>query len=278
VISVPSWWKRLDLEIHACWIDPQAARANVEALFVTPPNICETVHGQDSKDRQENSTEDGQPAETQNEDTAEDVQAAEKKKEDTAENAQAADEKENAGRHVKAAENRQDATAPWHFKRPVRVQLPRSIEEVTARFNFDLVKTPYFDYAWKRENENASNALMAGRPAHIALAGQRLWRGTVVTIDGQPADRITVLPDMKGVIAEFRCVRPTPSISSDKPDQSGKPDQAPATSSPAKLRVWTAEGRTNPVEVNVWPFAPENDNETPCYLEPARAAAMDGDE
>ena len=219
VVSVPSWWKRLDLEIHACWIGPQAAREHSETLFGTPSNICATVHG--------------------------------KKPSRTGPSAAAADTAQPAA----------DPGGAGYFMRPVRVQLPRSVDEVTARFNFDLVKTPYFDPAWKRDHDGASNALTAGRPAHIALAGERLWRGTVVTIDGQPADRITVLPDMKGVIAEFRCVRPAPGASPDGSDRSR-----------AKLTVWTAEGRTKPMDVNIQPFdAVKDTDEKPCYMQTSRA-------
>lgn len=215
VLSVPSWWKRLDLEIHACWIGPQAAREHSETLFGTPSNICETVHGKNPR---------------------------------------------RTGPWAAGADTAQPAADPGgagYFMRPVRVQLPRSVDEVTARFNFDLVKTPYFDPAWKRDHDGASNALTAGRPAHIALAGERLWRGTVVTIDGQPADRITVLPDMKGVIAEFRCVRPAPGASQDGSDRSR-----------AKLTVWTAEGRTKPMDINIRPFdAVKDTDQKPCYMQ-----------
>jgi len=83
----------------------------------------------------------------------------------------------------------------------------------------------------------------------------------VVTIDGQPADRITVLPDMKGVIAEFRCVRPAPGASPDGSDRSR-----------AKLTVWTAEGRTKPMDVNIQPFdAVKDTDEKPCYMQTSRA-------
>ncbi|KGJ05450.1 hypothetical protein IT41_06710 [Paracoccus halophilus] len=206
VISVPSWWKRLDLDIQACWLGSQAARDHGDILFDNPSRICETVYGKNGPDSETSSG--------------------------------------GAG----------------HFKREVRIQLPRSIDEVTARFNFDLVKAPYFDPTWKRANQDVSNSVMAGRPAHIALAGERLWRGTVVTIDGQPADRIIVLPDMKGVIAEFKCVRPPPGS---------------VVSPRATLTVWTAEGRTAPMTIGIDAFEPES-GEKPCYWGETRAAGDGG--
>lgn len=79
----------------------------------------------------------------------------------------------------------------------------------------------------------------------------------MVTIDGQPADRITVLPDMKGVIAEFRCVRPAPGASQDGSDRLR-----------ARLTVWTAEGRTKPMDINIRPFdAVKDTDEKPCYMQ-----------
>jgi hypothetical protein len=38
--------------------------------------------------------------------------------------------------------------------------------------------------------------------------GGRLWRSTEVTLGSQVADRISVLPNMKGIVASFDCVQP----------------------------------------------------------------------
>lgn len=57
----------------------------------------------------------------------------------------------------------------------------------------------------------------------ILIPGLRLWRGAVVTVGSEQADKITVLPNMRGIVAEFSRL---PPFASDK----------------AKLRVWTSEG------------------------------------
>jgi hypothetical protein len=57
------------------------------------------------------------------------------------------------------------------------------------------------------------------------LLGRNLWRSSVVTLGNQTADRITVLPNMNGIIAHIDSVR--------KPPQTSQP----------VLDVWTSEGR-----------------------------------
>jgi hypothetical protein len=49
--------------------------------------------------------------------------------------------------------------------------------------------------------------VIVGEDARILIPGFRLWRSTSVTLGAQPADRIRVLPNMEGIIAEFLPVR-----------------------------------------------------------------------
>ncbi|MGF7213564.1 hypothetical protein GGE65_008210 [Skermanella aerolata] len=205
VISVPSWWKRLDLEIKSCWITPERARNLGSALFDRPAEIC---------DHQETAAA-------------------------THKNIDSAGQQEARSESIIA------------FHRSFRVQLPRRIEEVTARFNFDFIKAPYFDAEWARQVKVIEPRLMVGRPGHLVLAGERLWRGTVVTVMGQPADRITVLPDMKGVIAEFDCVMPS-GTDADMQRQ-------------ALVTVWTSEGRTPAIPVRLLPFDRSYADDPPCF-------------
>lgn len=64
---------------------------------------------------------------------------------------------------------------------------------------------------------------MALAPRSNTRKHARLGRSTVVTLGGQQADAISVLPNMKGVIATFNRVEP--SISGAEP-----------------LHLWTSEG------------------------------------
>ena len=61
----------------------------------------------------------------------------------------------------------------------------------------------------------------------IIIPGFRLWRSTVVTLGGETAKRIMVLPNMRGVVAKFENLFAT---------------SVPRTETMAKLRVWTSEG------------------------------------
>lgn len=78
-------------------------------------------------------------------------------------------------------------------------------------------------------------------PASILIPGERLWRSTSVTLGGQIADRITVLPDMRGIVASFEQVDTPPGAAAGEPAR-------------GTLSVWTSEGRDDvlaPVEILV---------------------------
>jgi hypothetical protein len=65
--------------------------------------------------------------------------------------------------------------------------------------------------------------LRACEPGSVIIRGTQLWRSTVVTLGAQQADSISVLPNMKGIIATFKPVKP--SLSDKQP-----------------LYLWTSEG------------------------------------
>jgi len=73
--------------------------------------------------------------------------------------------------------------------------------------------------------------IAACRPADILLPGKRLWRSTIVTLGGQVADRITVLPSMRGIIAHFGRVEIPPALT----------DLTETAKLP--VTVWTSEGQ-----------------------------------
>jgi hypothetical protein len=69
----------------------------------------------------------------------------------------------------------------------------------------------------------AVDELRACERGSVVIRGSQLWRSTVVTLGGQQADSIAVLPDMEGIIATFNEVEP--SLSGSEP-----------------LYLWTSEG------------------------------------
>ncbi|RWM11233.1 MAG: hypothetical protein E5X53_17310 [Mesorhizobium sp.] len=76
--------------------------------------------------------------------------------------------------------------------------------------------------------------LVACRKASILIPGLRLWRSAMVTVGSERADRITVLPNMRGIIAEFTKL------------------SRPVKLGAATLRVWTSEGvDTQPDKVTI---------------------------
>jgi hypothetical protein len=85
----------------------------------------------------------------------------------------------------------------------------------------------------------------------------------------QQADKIYVLPDMNGIIAEFSCVEPVPGEKGlFEPTGAGPP--WPAT----MVHVWTSEGRTaDPLRVYLRPFVARGRGQGedaadlgPCFL------------
>lgn len=69
-------------------------------------------------------------------------------------------------------------------------------------------------------------------PFSVTIIGRRLWRSTVVTLGSVRANRVTVMPNMNGIIADFREVPVPPAA--------GKP----ARPYFAPLTVWTSQGHT----------------------------------
>jgi hypothetical protein len=74
---------------------------------------------------------------------------------------------------------------------------------------------------------NDAAVLQPCETGSILIPGFRLWRSTAVTVGSQKADRLTVLPNMRGIIATFYDYRP------EQIDQKERSE---------KLRVWTSEG------------------------------------
>jgi hypothetical protein len=252
VLSVPSWQKRLTFSIDACWVTPDEARRIGFDRVDHPQDICRAPPPVQVQAKPGSST--GQ--ELQQQSTA-----------------------SRAG-FIEGVQN----GAPAENDRPTMhreyvAELPRRVEEVTEKFRFDFIKAPYLDPAWL-EQPKKDLALEAGRSGKLVIMGARLWRGTVVTVGGQPADKITVLPDMKGVVAEYDCVMPPPGMVgggsgtsntaavpiSPQPARPAEDAKAARPTVPisANMTVWTSEGRTTPQYVDIYRFEPRYKGEQPC--------------
>ena len=156
-------------------------------------------------------------------------------------------------------------------KAPMVVKLPPDYGAFDSIFRDQGWVTP----APQIRDQDMDQALyvVAGQDASVLIPGLRLWRSTSVTLGSQPADRIRVLPNMEGIIAEFRPVRlpfakykPLPAYTGGPDTQAGaaarvepprctlREERADGTLGdiptafvglevrPVRLRVWTSEG------------------------------------
>lgn len=143
------------------------------------------------------------------------------------------------------------------------VRLPGAIPEISHKLGFDVVQQP--SIVRPRQHE-----LVVGRRGSLLLEGQRLWRSTEVTAGGQRADKITVLPNMEGILAEFDCIRPPAGVRQTRTNDSVPQDNSPITT--AYARVWTSEGVTELVPlVFIWPKEFEVTT-TACLTDSEKAA------
>jgi hypothetical protein len=82
------------------------------------------------------------------------------------------------------------------------IELPVNFEAVDASVFETMDRNPVIF-----EGTGDSVTVKPCSRADIVIHGRRLWRSTVVTLGGQKADEIFVLPDMNGIIASFTKVR-----------------------------------------------------------------------
>lgn len=177
----------------------------------------------------------------------------------------------------------------------------RSTSEISRTIGIEVIREPYI-----KESSRDTPKLEIGRPGELLLEGGRLWRSTVVTLgDYQRADEIIVIPSMDGVIARFNCIYPPPdenfrlinvlrmpgvlaipSSNQDKilqnPSLNVQSDKNTATqqgqsTSKQSVVVWTSEGKTDPIFVDLLPFKTfatsgagdtEKLAQIPCWINP----------
>jgi hypothetical protein len=171
--------------------------------------------------------------------------------------------------------------------RRIIVELPtstRTTAEISRTIGIEVIKEPYLVDAARRQK-----TLEIGRPGELILEGGRLWKSAMVTLgDYQRADEIIVLPSMEGIIARFNCVRPPPDSQSagialsEIDDKPSTPQVSRQLGKAEKVVVWTSEGRTDPVYIELHPFRTfsvagpggrERLAQAPCWLTDEVASA-----
>lgn len=97
-------------------------------------------------------------------------------------------------------EDRIRALMPSFEKRTVRLKIPPdygALDGVVVSTN--LVTGPRI----KQVRLLSCYAVQSDGGLTLSIPGERLWRSTVVTLDGIKADSIEVMPDMRGILANF---------------------------------------------------------------------------
>jgi hypothetical protein len=122
-------------------------------------------------------------------------------------------------------ERKQTASgAKTDCKQELRVPVPQDMEALDSIIISSTARPPPRIFSQLMDSPKVT----ACAPASIEVPGEHLWRNTVVTLGGQRANRIIVMPDMRGIVAEFDAVLPisTPAAAEDE----------------RLLRIWTTEG------------------------------------
>lgn len=104
---------------------------------------------------------------------------------------------------IKSSWHRESSTLPPFasdkdvFKQNYWVALPFKLASLNGLFAPDsTVRVP--------EVENRYfTTVQANAPARLLIRGENLWRSSEVYLGAQPADRVRLLPDMQGLLAEF---------------------------------------------------------------------------
>ena len=104
--------------------------------------------------------------------------------------------------HIQKLCGQSSQVVPTDTKASDLIRLPNGSNDVSRKLGFELPPSPRLDL------DQMHTTLQAGFPGDILLKGDRLWRSTEVLLNTQRADKITVLPDMKGIVAHFNCVLP----------------------------------------------------------------------
>ena len=171
LVSAPSWWRAATLQIGTCWIAIDKVSGVVRGHSATRGKL-----------RQRGKTTGGDAVAQSSHDTV-------------------AEE-----RFKKACGESGNSTWDEHD-----IQLPGHELNISHKLRIEVVDEPNLQGIGLNSLPdgsipNSQLGVMAGRSANIVLLGDRLWRNPRVFLGAQRADLVQVLPDMTGLVANFRCI------------------------------------------------------------------------
>ncbi|MEA2835334.1 MAG: hypothetical protein QOG66_3536 [Methylobacteriaceae bacterium] len=244
VVSLPAWWRSVELDVSTCWMG-RREMATVDLL--------------DKADLLKKCDKSGQSS------LAVGAQPHEP-----------SDKPEPGIQHQDREVSRIQSVRTFQDI----VRLPGAISELSSKLGFEIVQEPHLKLPF--DQAPPPIRVEVGRPFNLLLTGFRIWRSTEVTLGAQKSDSITVLPNMEGIVATFKCVEAqtpvsasfaeasvsassaknpasastakSPGASSAKtaaPSSAQSPVLAPSQDQLVDVRVWTSEGVTDPVQATL---------------------------
>lgn len=123
-----------------------------------------------------------------------------------------------------------------HEDENFKVKLPGTVTDIASKLGDQIVRSPRVVYQLE------PTTIVAKKPVSIIIEGDNLWRSPRVTIGSQISKRITVLPNMKGIIAEFDEIKVSHQHYIPAPP-SNSPSTNQETMVQLPITVWTSEGK-----------------------------------
>jgi hypothetical protein len=97
----------------------------------------------------------------------------------------------------------------------IQQRLVQDLNSITAHFvekTSAESQSPILNPRWDIEKDKQIYVLASGKSENLMIRGTNLWKNPQVYIGSQRADSITILPDMKGLVASFNEVYAPSSI------------------------------------------------------------------
>jgi hypothetical protein len=93
------------------------------------------------------------------------------------------------------------------YKNVFTINLPWNVKDINRKLAYDIRRVPFIQ-SLNGDFGMSFPVYHVGQPkARLLIEGGDLWRSTMVTLGSQRADKILVLPNMRGIVATFEPCR-----------------------------------------------------------------------